>query len=150
VSSRDSEDLRKDFLAAQERDLKPLLEESVAVLEFDYEQAEAMEDFLELAWLSGTRCGRDQVEARTTRKNRGVQSSIISRLETEFRGLMEESADAMNLTVAHTIMMWNYLHDAWLAGSRTCEAELTALCIEVQSDIGEEALRWLGEQGESG
>lgn len=122
----------------------------MAVLEFDYEQAEAMEDFLELAWFSGTRCGRDQIEARAIKKKAdGAKSSIVSRLESEFRELMEQSADAMNLTVAHTIMMWNYLHEAWLAGNRTCEAELMALFIETQSDIGEEASRWLRERGES-
>lgn len=148
MSSPDGEDLRNDLLAAKERDLTPLLEESVAVLEFDYEQAEAMEDFLDLAWFSGTRCGRDQMEARATKKKSGAKSTIISRLKSEFRALMEQSADAMNLTVAHTITMWHYLHEAWLAGNRTCEAELMALFIEVQSDVGEEAARWLEERGE--
>jgi hypothetical protein len=90
------------------------------------------------------------MEARATKKKAGdAKSSIITRLESEFRELMEQSADAMNLTVAHTIMMWNYLHEAWLAGNRTCEAELMALFIETQSDIGEEAARWLRERGES-
>jgi hypothetical protein len=131
-------------LAAKERDLRPLLEECVEILEFDYRQAEAMEDFLDLAWFSGTRCGRDQMEVRATKKS-SAKGTIISRLESEFRALMEQSAEALNLTVAYTITMWNYLHEAWMAGNRTCEAELMALFVEMQSDVSGEALKWLEE-----
>lgn len=145
MSPRDSEDVRKDFEAAQERDLKPLLEESVETLNLDYEQSETMEDFLIAAWVSGTRWGRDQTEARTKPKP-DILAVAISNLEADFKSLMGESADALNFTLPHTINMWNYLHEAWMAGNRTCEAELMALYIEVKSDVGAEALKWLEDR----
>jgi hypothetical protein len=81
-----------------------------------------MEDFLLAAWASGTRSGRDQMEART-KPEPDIQAVAISNLEADFKGLMEESADALNLTVPRTINMWNYLHEAWMAGK---EAEPSA------------------------
>jgi hypothetical protein len=107
-----------------------------------------MEDFLNLAWLSGTRSGRDQMNARATEPNPDVQAVAVAHLESEFKSLMHESADALNLTVARTISMWNYLHEAWMAGSHTCETELMALYIELKSDVGEEARQWLEEKDE--
>lgn len=136
-----------DLLAAKERDLKPLLDESSEILDLDYDQTEAMEDFLNLAWFSGTRSGRDQMQARATEPNPDVQAVAVSHLESDFKGLMDQSADTLNLTVPRTISMWNYLHDAWMAGNRTCEAELMALYIELKSDVGEEALKWLEGKG---
>lgn len=140
----------KAFLAAKERDLKPLLEESSEILDLDYGQTEAMEDFLTLAWSSGTRSGREQMQARATEDAPDLQSIAIKRLETDFKALMDESADTLNLTVPGTICMWNFLHDAWMAGTRTCEAEIMALYIETQSDVGEEALKWLDHRRGSG
>jgi hypothetical protein len=138
-----------DLLVAKERDLQPLLEESSEILGLDYEQTEAMEDFLNLAWFSGTRSGRDRMNARATQPNPDVEAVAVSHLKSDFKGLMDQSADALNLTVSRTIYMWNYLHDAWMAGNRTCEAEMMALYLETQSDVGEEALKWLDERGES-
>jgi hypothetical protein len=60
---------------------------------------------------------------------------------------MDESANSLNLTVSRTLEMWNYLHEAWMAGTRTCEAEMMALYLETQSDVGEEARKWLEEGG---
>lgn len=150
VSLRDSEDRGNDLLVAKERDLKPLLEESSAVLELDYEQAEAMEDFLNLAWFSGTRSGREQMQARATDPDPNVKAVAIRHLEADFKDLMHQSADTFNLTVAETIVMWNYLHDAWMAGNRTCEAEMVAIYIETQSDLSAEVQQWLEEKGEPG
>jgi hypothetical protein len=146
VSSRDSGDLGGDLLAAKERDLRPLLDESAEILGLDYGQTEAMGNFLDLAWFSGTRFGRDQMQARAAQGEPDVPAVAISRLEAEFKALMEESAEALNLTVSRTIDMWNYLHEAWMAGNRTCEAEMKALYIETRSDVGAEALRWLEER----
>jgi hypothetical protein len=143
MSPRDSEDVRNDLLAAKERDLRPLLEASVHSLDLDREQAEAMEDFLTLAWFSGTRSGRDQMNARATESNPNIEAVAISRLKSEFKSLMDESADLLNLTVPHTIDMWHYLHEAWMAGSRACETEMMALYLETQSDVSEEAAEWL-------
>ena len=145
VSPRNSEDMRIDLLAAKERDLRPLLQESSASLELDREQAAAMGDFLTLAWFSGTRSGRDQMNARATESSPDLEAVVVSHLESDFKGLMDQSAEALNLTVPETIEMWNYLHAAWMAGNRTCEVEMTALYLETQSDLGEEARRWLEE-----
>jgi len=136
----------RDLLAAKERDLKPLLEESSEILDLDYSQAEAMEDFLNLAWFSGTRSGRDQMNARATQSDPNLEAVAITNLKSEFKGLMDESASALNLTIGRTIEMWNYLHEAWMAGNRTCEAEMMALYLETQSDVSEEALEWLEEE----
>jgi hypothetical protein len=141
--------MSNDLLAAKERDLQPLLEESSETLELGYERTETMEDYLNLAWFAGTRAGRDQMDARATQKEPDVKAVAIGRLEADFKGLMEESADALNLTVPRTITMWGYLHAAWMAGNRTCEAELMALYIELKSDVGEEARKWLEEKGGS-
>jgi hypothetical protein len=141
--------MRNDLLAAKERDLKPLLEESSEILDLDYGQTEAMEDFLNLAWFSGTRSGRDQMNARATEANPDIEAVAVFHLKADFKGLMDQSADTLNLTVPRTINMWNYLHDAWMAGNRTCEAEMMALYLETQTDVGEEALEWLEEKGES-
>jgi hypothetical protein len=140
----------RDLLAAKERDLTPLLEESSEILDLDYEQTEAMEDFLNLAWFSGTHSARDQMDARATTPNPNVEAAVIANLKFEFKGLMDESAATLNLTIPRTIEMWNYLHDAWMAGNRTCEAEMMALYLETQSDVGEEALKWLDGRQESG
>jgi hypothetical protein len=139
--------MRRDFLAAKERDLRPLLEESSTDLELDYGQTEAMEDFLTLAWFAGISAGRDQMNARATEDNPDIEAVAVSHLESEFKGLMDQSADHLNLTVPRTIRMWNYLHDAWMAGNRTCEAEMMTMYLERTSDVGEEALRWLEEKG---
>jgi hypothetical protein len=136
----------KDLLAAKERDLRPLLEESTELLELDYDQTEAMEDFLTLAWFAGTRSGRDQMNARATEANPDVEAVVVAHLESDFKGLMDQSANALNLTVPRTISMWNYLHEAWMAGNRTCEAEMMAMYLEHTTDVGEEALEWLEEK----
>jgi hypothetical protein len=133
----------KDLFAAKEREIKPLLEESSEILDLDYGQAEAMENFLNLAWVCGTRSGRDQMRARATECNPDVEAVAVSHLKSDFKGLMDQAAAALNLTVLRTINMWNYLHEAWVAGNRTCEAEMMALYIELRSDVGEEAHEWL-------
>ena len=42
--------------------------------------------------------------------------------------------------------MWGFLHQAWMAGNRTCEAEMMGLFMEVKSDVAAEALKWLEEK----
>lgn len=148
MPSFDSGDFGNDLLAAKERDLAPLREESAEALELDCEQILAMEDFLNLAWFSGTRSGHAQMKARATEREPDIGAVAIERLESEFKLLMDESADALNLTVNRTIAMWNYLHQAWMAGNRTCEAELMGLLVEMRTDVAEEALKWL--EGDAG
>jgi hypothetical protein len=142
--------MRDDLLAAKGRDLKPLREESAKALELDCQQAETMEDLLDLAWFAGTRSGRDQLNARATEVDPDLEAVVVAHLKSDFKGLMDESADTLNLTVPRTIEMWNYLHAAWMAGSRTCEAEMMALYLQRQGDVAEEAQEWLkGDERES-
>jgi hypothetical protein len=149
VPSPNSEDFGDDLLAAKERDLKPLREESANQLDLDYEQAAALEDYLDLAWFSGTRSGQAQMHARATEPEPDIPAVAVKRLESEFKVLMDESADTLNLTVPKTISMWNFLHQAWMAGNRTCETELMGLYLELTSDVAKEALNWLEGQEKS-
>jgi hypothetical protein len=149
VSSPDSEDFGNDLLAAKERDLKPLLEEIEETLELDYDQGEAMEDFLNLAWFAGIRSGQAQMNARATEENPNVRAVAIEHFETDFKDLMEQSADLLQLSLPSTISMWALLHQAWMAGNRTCEAELMGLYLQMKSDVAEEAREWLDGEGEA-
>jgi hypothetical protein len=142
----DDGDFAKDLLSAKERDLKPLLGESVAMLELDSEQTLEMDAFLTEAWVHGTNAGHAQILTRTLQREATVNRAGIKKVEAEFKALMEESADALNLTVDETISMWSYLGQAWIAGTRACETEVMASLLETKSDVAEEALRWLEEQ----
>lgn len=145
MSSPDREDFGNDLLAAKERDLKPLLEEGED-LELDYAQTEALEDFLNLAWFSGIRSGQAQMNERVTQSEPDVRAVAIHHFEADFKDLMEQSADTLNLSLPGTISMWGLLHQAWMAGNRTCKAELMGLYLETQTDITEEVRRWLEEE----
>jgi hypothetical protein len=147
VAPRDSDDLENDLLAAQERDLRPLRQESAECLGLDYAQTEELDEFLELAWFAGIRAGHAQMDARATQPEPDIPAVAIKHFEADFRKLMEESADSLNLSLPSTICMWGFLHRAWMAGNRTCEAELIALYLELKSDVVEEAQKWLDEKG---
>src|SRR5258707_13978853 len=110
VSLPDSEDFRNDLLAAKERDLKPLLEESADVLDLDYDQTMAMEDFLNLAWLSGTRSGHAQMRARATEPQPDVKAVGVERLEAGFQTLIEGAAGRLHLSGARTRRTWGPPH----------------------------------------
>jgi hypothetical protein len=147
VSSLDSEDFERDLLAARERDLQPLRRKGGEFLDLDHEQTEEMDEFLELAWFAGIRAGQAQMDARTTQRKPDIPAVAIKHFEADFKELMEDSADALNLSLPSTIHMWGFLHEAWMAGNRTCEAELIALYLELKSDVVEEAQKWLEEKG---
>jgi hypothetical protein len=149
VPPLDSEDFGNDLLAAKERDLRPLRDESQEVLDLDYEQTEAMEDFLDLAWSAGIRSGQAQMEARATQRQPNIPALAIKHFEADFRELMEDSAGTLSLSLHRTVDMWGLLHRAWMAGNRTCEAEMMGLYLELKSDVTEEALRWLEGEGKS-
>jgi len=146
VSSRDGEEFGNDLLVAKERDLKPLREQSEDALQLGYPQTEAMEDFLDLAWCAGLRAGKAQMEARATERKPNIPAVAIKHFEADFKDLMEDSADTLNLSLPSTIGMWGFLHQAWMAGNRTCEAELMGLFMEIRSDVAEEARKWLEEK----
>jgi hypothetical protein len=148
VSSPDREDFGNDLLAAKERDLKPLLQEGEE-LELDYAQTEALEDFLNLAWFSGIRSGQAQMNERATKSEPDVRAVAIHHFEADFKDLMEQSADTLDLSLPGTISMWGLLHQAWMAGNRTCKAELMGLYLQTQTDITEEVRRWLDGEDDS-
>lgn len=150
MSSRNSEDFGNDLLVAKERDLQPLLEGSLRLLDLDYDQIQTMEDSLTLAWCSGLRSGYSQLEAKATQPNPDLTAIARERFETDFKSLMIESADSMNLSMHETVSMWGFLQQAWMAGNATSTEEIMRLYVEVNSDIPEEARRWLEEQEESG
>ena len=150
MAPRDGEDFGRDLLAAKERDLEPLLAQSASLLELDDDQAMAMEDFLNLAWVSGSRSGYDQMEARATQADPDLTAIAHKRFESEFKALMEEAAERLELTVPETIDAWELLQKAWLAGKSTSSNELMRLYVEVNSDVPEEVREWLEarERGE--
>jgi hypothetical protein len=146
VDLQDDGDFAKDLRSAKERDLRPLLQDSIDALELDSCKADRMESFLTEAWVHGTNASHAQILARTLQREATTGRAGIEKVETEFKALMEESADALNLTVDQTIVMWSYLGQAWIAGTHSCETEVMASLLETKSDVAEEALRWLEDE----
>jgi hypothetical protein len=150
VPPRNGEEFGDDLLAAKERDLAPLRQECAELLDLDGDRAVAMEASLDCAWFSGLRAGHDQMKARATEPDPDIGAVAVARLESEFKELMERAAERLNLTLAETISMWGFLHQAWMAGNRSGETELMALYLELNTDVAEEVQRWLEERGDSG
>jgi hypothetical protein len=138
-----SKDFGNDLLVAKERDLRPLLAECEGALGLAGAQLEIAADFLDLAWFAGARSGRDRMEARATQPEPDLNAIAVEHFEEEFRELLEQSAEILDLELPAAIALWGLMHQAWLAGNRTCEVELYGLYLELKSDVAEEALRWL-------
>jgi hypothetical protein len=144
------------FTSAKERDLRPLLEEGSEALELDQEKALLMEAFLEDAWFSGTRNGHAKLlnQAIRCREDpdcaRGeipIEPAQLAGIETEFKAMMEASAEALNLSLLRTVKLWDFLSRAWISGVHTYESEVMASLLERRSDVASEALRWLESGG---
>lgn len=144
------------FISARERDLRPLLEEGRTDFELDGESGELLEAFLENAWLVGTRSGHAKLlnhAIRRREEHSGVDEAApveavdIDSIEAEFKAMMEASAEALNLSVARTVALWDLLSRAWTAGVQTYESEVMASLIERRSDVAAETQRWLEESG---
>ncbi len=130
--------------AAQERDLGPLAEESAERLDLDDQQAATMQSFLHDAWFFGIRTGhRIMVETKMGRE--GDPTDVIADMQGELRDLMERLGESLATTVSVTIAAWDYLGQAWIAGSRFWEVEIAARLIEAQAGDFEESLRRLEE-----
>lgn len=142
-----SEDFASHFLSAKDRDLGPLVHESEESLDLDYEQAVGLETFLDRAWFSGSQACHAQMLTQARECDPAFGKLDVRLLEADFKALMDESAEALNLTITETVDMWNFLGRACIAGIRSCRAELTAMLFEATSDVGEEAMRWLDERG---
>lgn len=138
------ESLPMGVVTAQERDLRPLAEESAELLDLDDRQAAEMRSFLHDAWFFGIRTGhRIMVETKMGRE--GDPVDVIADMQGELRNLMELLAEALDTTVSATIAAWGYLGQAWIAGSKFWEVEIAARLVEVQAGGFEEALRRLEE-----
>ena len=107
-----------------------------------------MDESLGSAWISGMRTGHDQMEAQATEPNPDLRAVAVARLESEFKGLMDEAAERLNLPLSETISMWGLLHQAWMAGNRSGSAELMALYVELNTDVAGEVRLWLEERGD--
>lgn len=131
-------------LAAQDRDLRPLVEASAETLELDARQTTVMESFLHEAWFVGVRTGH-RVIAETKMGQEDDPLEVVSGLQGEFRDLMERLGEALNITVSGTVTAWSYLGQAWIAGAEFWEVEIAARLIEAKAGSFEEALRRLSE-----
>lgn len=125
------------------------MREGVESLDLEDEQIEGMETFLTKAWFSGTHACHAQMLTRVMERNPEFGPFDVELLEDDFKALMDESADTLNLTVTDTVNMWGILGRACIAGIQTCRTEITAMMFEASSDVGEEALCWLEQRGGS-
>jgi hypothetical protein len=131
-------------VTAQEKDLRPLAEESAERLDLDDQQVATMQSFLHDAWFFGIRTGhRIMVETKLGRE--GDPTEVIADMQGELRDLMERLGESLATTVSATIAAWDYLGQAWIAGSRFWEVEIAARLIEAQAGDFEEGLRRLEE-----
>jgi hypothetical protein len=127
--------------SAKQRDLRPLIEESIVTLGFDSAQRAALEAHLDEAWFFGVRLGHAvMLEAKMGQSD---PRPVILGMQDEFQELMEGLADALGTTVGRTIQAWELLGRAWIAGSEFWEVEVAARLIESQAFSLDEALRRL-------
>ncbi|MFL5834481.1 MAG: hypothetical protein ACJ76B_10965 [Solirubrobacterales bacterium] len=127
--------------SAKEQDLKPLAEESAETLGLDEEQLAELELYLQDAWLFGIRTGHAVMLG--TKMGQRDATPVIHGMQGEFQDLMEQLADDLNTTVGTTLAAWDYLGQAWIAGAKFWEIEISARLIESQSGGFDEMLRQL-------
>ena len=130
------------LFTAQDRDLRPLAEESAKELGLDDRQAAAMKSALHDAWFFGIRTGH-RVMVETKMGQEGDPLDVIAEMQHEFQELMERLGDELGSSVSTTIAAWDYLGRAWIAGTKFWEVEIAARLIEVQAGDFEELLRRL-------
>jgi hypothetical protein len=138
-----SDSLPSAVESAKERDLKPLAEESAEKLGLDPRQLEVLEGYLHDAWFFGIRTGHAVMVE--TKMGQTDPTPVILGMQDEFQELMERCGEALNTTVGTTVQAWNYLGQAWVAGSRFWEVEIAARLIESRVGGFDEVLRRLGE-----
>lgn len=141
--SSGSDSLSTAVESAKERDLKPLVEESVENLDLSKDQLVTIEAYLDEAWFFGVRTGHAVM--LETKMGQTDPAPVILEMQDEFQELMERLGEDLNATVGATIAAWNYLGRAWIAGARFWEVEITARLIERQTGGLEEMLRRLEE-----
>jgi hypothetical protein len=129
--------------SAKEQALKPLAEECAEALELDSRQLAEVEDYLHDAWFFGIRTGHAVMVE--TKMGQTDPKPVILDMQDEFQDLMERLGEALDTTVGATILAWDYLGRAWIAGARFWEVEIAARLIEHQAGGFEEVLRRLEE-----
>jgi hypothetical protein len=129
---------------AQNRDLKPLLEESAEALRLDGRQLATMEAFLHDAWFFGIRTGH-RVMVETKMGQEGDPIEVVDAMQGEFQELMEGLGEALGTTISATIGAWSYLGQAWIAGAEFWEVEIAARLIEQEDGGLDRPLPWLGD-----
>jgi hypothetical protein len=127
--------------SAKEQDLKPLAEESAETLDLNDRQVAEMEQYLQDAWFFGIRTGHAvMLEAKIGQTD---PTSVLHGMQDEFQELMERLAEDLNTTVGTTLAAWDYLGQAWIAGTRFWEVEIAARMIERRAGTLDEGLRGL-------
>ncbi len=121
----------------------PLAKESAEALELNCRQIAAMESCLHDAWFFGIRTGHTVMVE--TRMGETDPTPVILGMQDEFQELMERCAESLNTTVGATITAWDYLGQAWVAGTKFWEVEITARLIESKAGGFDEVLRDLEE-----
>ena len=138
-----SDSLSTAVESAKEQDLGPLTEECAEILDLDRDQLATVVAYLHDAWFFGVRTGHAVMVE--TKLGQTDPEPVILAMQGEFRELMERLADNLDITVGATVIAWNYLGRAWIAGSKFWEVEIAARLIEQRTGDFEEALRKLWE-----
>jgi hypothetical protein len=136
-------ELIENVVSAGKRDLGPLLLEAGGELQLAEDQALTFGTYMTQTWIRGAQSSQEQLLARIDPQHEGPDMEAI---QAEFLEVLEESADALSLSVPKTEDMWRFLARAWIAGVNSSCTESLALAIERDSDVTEQALRWLREE----
>ena len=147
MSSFEGSDINAHFLSAEEVELSLLIAEAEESLALHADAIADLEMFLSEAWFSGVRASHSQMLNRATQRKAPIGPIDMKPFEAEFQSLMERSAEALNLPVNRTILAWGLLGRAWIAGTRSYQAEIAARLLERESDVAQEASEWLDEAG---
>jgi hypothetical protein len=139
------DDHESDFITAKERDLQPLVRESEGLLGLTERQVPKMSEFLDQAWRAGTRASRGHLLAREQEPDADARP-FLRPLESEFKHLLLHSADTLNLSVPATLLMWDFLRRALIAGIYSAKGQHLARVIETETDVAREAMRWLEDR----
>lgn len=129
--------------SAKEQALRPLAEESAQALELDEQQLADLQAYLHDAWFFGIRTGHTVMTE--TKMGEADPAPVIHGMQGEFQDLMERLAEDLDTTVGTTLAAWNYLGQAWVAGAKFWEVEMTARAIESRTQSLDQALGQLGE-----
>jgi hypothetical protein len=139
--SGDEVDSRIDQALA--RDIEPLLEEAIELLDFDYAQGELFRDYLIPSWISGARAAHEQLDARAKREDHELGPIAGRRFEGDMKNLMVQAAAALTSPFSVPMRLWEFMHEAWTRGNDSTREGLKQIYLEINSDIPGELDEWL-------